>query len=198
MWRPLGELLVSNALLTEEQLERALEEQARTGRRLGEVVVEHGYVDLDDLTKVLLQQCGIDLSTQDGFGSGLRDTLERRRVERRPFVPPRPPEEAPAPVPDVAEPVVATVAVAEPEVRPEREAEPEAEPEPVSVPVPVPQPRADHDAAVRKQRRGFGRRRRNTLQTGLEAMLADLDRRGAELQQGVADLRRIVAELHQY
>ena len=39
-WRPLGRVLVEQGLLSEDELERALEEQALTGRRLGETLVD--------------------------------------------------------------------------------------------------------------------------------------------------------------
>ena len=81
LWRPLGELLVERELLSQEQLEQALVEQAHSGRRLGEIIVANGLVSRERLTQVLLEQCGLDLSTQGGFGSGLRGQLERRGVD---------------------------------------------------------------------------------------------------------------------
>jgi hypothetical protein len=82
-WKPLGELLVEQELISREDLERALEEQARTGRKLGEYFVEAELVSVDQLTHVLLQQCGVDLSTDTGFGSGLRDKLAAGSEPRR-------------------------------------------------------------------------------------------------------------------
>jgi hypothetical protein len=86
VWKPLGELLVDHSLITAADLEQALEDQERTGRKLGQVVVEAGLISIEELTTVLLEQCGIDISTQEGFGSGLRDELARRgrRRERDP------------------------------------------------------------------------------------------------------------------
>lgn len=81
-WKPLGELLVEQAWLTPTDLEQALEEQERTGRKLGQIVVENGFISVEGLTKVLLEQCGIDMSTEDGFGSGLREELARRGGRR--------------------------------------------------------------------------------------------------------------------
>jgi len=82
-WKPLGELLVEQGLVSPEDLERALEEQARTGRKLGEYLVEAELVSLEQLTNVLLQQCGVDLTTDTGFGSGLRDKLAAGSEPRR-------------------------------------------------------------------------------------------------------------------
>ena len=82
-WKPLGELLVEQELISRDDLERALEEQFRTGRKLGEYFVEAGLVTVEQLTSVLLLQCGVDLSTDTGFGSGLRDKLAKPGAETR-------------------------------------------------------------------------------------------------------------------
>ena len=82
-WKPLGELLVEQGLVSPEDLERALVEQTRTGRMLGEYFVEAELVSVEQLTNVLLQQCGVDLSTDTGFGSGLRDKLAAGSEPRR-------------------------------------------------------------------------------------------------------------------
>jgi hypothetical protein len=84
LWRPLGELLVERELISTDQLEHALAEQAQSGRRLGEIMVSTGLVSRERLTQVLLEQCGLDLSTQSGFGSGLRGQLERRGADSGP------------------------------------------------------------------------------------------------------------------
>jgi hypothetical protein len=55
-WRQLGELLVDEQLLTETELELALEEQARTGRLLGQIVVDRGYLSAFSLARVLSEQ----------------------------------------------------------------------------------------------------------------------------------------------
>jgi hypothetical protein len=62
-WRPLGSLLAAEGLLTEEELNDALGEQERTGRLLGEILVDKGYVSGWTLTRVLAQQHGVDLHT---------------------------------------------------------------------------------------------------------------------------------------
>jgi hypothetical protein len=82
-WKPLGELLVEQSLISRDDLEQALEEQARTGRKLGEYFVDADLVSVEQLTNVLLQQCGVDLSTDTGFGSGLRDKLAAGSEPRR-------------------------------------------------------------------------------------------------------------------
>jgi hypothetical protein len=64
-WRQLGELLVDERLLTPTELEIALEEQRRTGRLLGQIVVEHGFVSAFSLARVLSAQHGVELHTEE-------------------------------------------------------------------------------------------------------------------------------------
>lgn len=70
-WKPLGELLVERRLLTVDELDDALEEQSVTGERLGAILVGRRVVASAVLTTVLAEQVGVELETQDGFGSGL-------------------------------------------------------------------------------------------------------------------------------
>jgi hypothetical protein len=58
-WLPLGELLVERRLLSQRQLELALQEHQRTGRRLGEVLVAFGFVSEQALASTLLEQVGL-------------------------------------------------------------------------------------------------------------------------------------------
>ena len=76
--RLLGELLVERGLLTEEELELALAEQRRTGRRLGEIAVARGCISGPALAVVLADQLGVDIETERGFGSGLWHEIARR------------------------------------------------------------------------------------------------------------------------
>lgn len=55
----LGELLVSNGLVTPEQLKFALSAQTGSGRRLGETLIEMGLVDERLLCEVLGEQLGL-------------------------------------------------------------------------------------------------------------------------------------------
>ena len=56
----LGDMLVQQQLVTAEQLRLALEEQKRSGRKLGRVLVESGYVTEDGISKGLARQLGVD------------------------------------------------------------------------------------------------------------------------------------------
>lgn len=60
-WRPLGELLVENGVLTPTELETALTDQRRTGRLLGETLVESGYISAFSLGRALAGQHGVEL-----------------------------------------------------------------------------------------------------------------------------------------
>jgi type IV pilus assembly protein PilB len=57
--KPLGEYLLELGLITKEQLERALEEQKKTGAKLGQILIERGYVKPEDIGKVLERQSEI-------------------------------------------------------------------------------------------------------------------------------------------
>ncbi len=55
----LGEMLVNQKLISQEQLEFALAEQKRTGRKLGRVFVENAFVTEDGISEALARQLGI-------------------------------------------------------------------------------------------------------------------------------------------
>jgi hypothetical protein len=86
-WRPLGRLLVEQGLLTGEELEQALAEQQTSGKRLGETIVALGFVSGPQLAAALASQYGIELTTEKGFGTGLRSEIQRRHeTDRRNIV----------------------------------------------------------------------------------------------------------------
>jgi len=55
----LGEILVQQGLLTADQLNKALEEQKRSGRKLGRVFVESGFVTETQISEALARQLQI-------------------------------------------------------------------------------------------------------------------------------------------
>jgi hypothetical protein len=65
-WRQLGELLVAEELLTEDELEQALAEQATSGRLLGQILVANSYLSAFSLARVLSEQHGVELSPKEG------------------------------------------------------------------------------------------------------------------------------------
>ena len=58
-WRPLGEHLVERGFILTSELETALAEQRRSGRKLGEILVAHGALTGSQLTRVLVEQAGL-------------------------------------------------------------------------------------------------------------------------------------------
>lgn len=52
----IGDLLIQNNIITEEQLMTALAEQKKTGRKLGRALIELGFVEEDKLLNLLSQQ----------------------------------------------------------------------------------------------------------------------------------------------
>jgi len=55
----IGDLLVQNKIITEDQLMTALGEQKKTGRKLGRTLIDLGYVDEDNLLNLLSRQLEI-------------------------------------------------------------------------------------------------------------------------------------------
>lgn len=56
---PLGEILVREGWVTREQLQRGLTHQREIGKRLGETLVELGYVSEGDVAKALALQFAV-------------------------------------------------------------------------------------------------------------------------------------------
>lgn len=73
-WRPLGQLLVQRGLLTQEELEAALDEQERTGGLLGEILMRNGLLSRLALASSLHEQ-SLAQEPESGFGAGLRSAL---------------------------------------------------------------------------------------------------------------------------
>ena len=168
-WKPLGELLVEQSWITPADLEEALEEQERTGRKLGQIVVESGFISVEGLTKVLLEQCGIDMSTEEGFGSGLRDELAKRGGRRG------------------SEPVRFEFNVEpDPEKRGKRKKEPKPEKQPKQE-----QPKEPR-RPERTSRRRFGRNPNREPLKRLEKLAKDFERQERELLETITSLRQML------
>jgi len=59
-WRKrIGKILIEQGLLTQSQLNEALEEQRLTGQKLGEVLVNKGWVSRGEIEQVLAKQSGV-------------------------------------------------------------------------------------------------------------------------------------------
>jgi MSHA biogenesis protein MshE len=55
----IGDLLIQNSVITEDQLMTALADQKKTGRKLGRTLIDLGYVDEDSLLSLLSRQLEI-------------------------------------------------------------------------------------------------------------------------------------------
>lgn len=69
--RRLGNMLVRRQLITEEQLGEALEQQERDGRRLGEVLLDRGWVNEGEMIEVLGVQMGLETEEIDPYETPL-------------------------------------------------------------------------------------------------------------------------------
>src|SRR3954447_15249375 len=78
-WRPLGQIFVEKGLLKEEGLEHALAVQEMMGGRLGDKLVDLGYVTRHALARILAEQFDVEFTVDTGFGTGLLGELERRQ-----------------------------------------------------------------------------------------------------------------------
>ncbi|WP_017872502.1 type IV-A pilus assembly ATPase PilB [Candidatus Caldatribacterium saccharofermentans] len=65
--RRLGEILLAKYTITPEQLERALEEQRKTGEKLGEVLQKMGLVESKEVYEALAEQLGIPYVDLDSY-----------------------------------------------------------------------------------------------------------------------------------
>jgi hypothetical protein len=77
--RKLGELLVEEGFLTEEQLADALVESVSSGRKLGAVLVERGVLSGPALANFLADQQGGIVRTEWGIATGYRKTHTHSR-----------------------------------------------------------------------------------------------------------------------
>ncbi len=131
--------MVDEGFLTGEQLSHALAEQGRTGRPLGKVLVDLGFVSPGAVANALAEQHGGLLRTEYGTSAGLREVTARAPIRADAAQPPPAPTSAPvapqAPAP--AAPLGSGLRLAQPDaVEPAAEAPaaPAAPPEP---PAPV-------------------------------------------------------------
>jgi type IV pilus assembly protein PilB len=65
----LGEILVQNHLINSLQLKKALDHQKHTGKRLGDALVELGYIDEDQKLHFLSFQLGVPVATARQYAS---------------------------------------------------------------------------------------------------------------------------------
>jgi len=63
----LGERLIDSGLLTPDQLNLALREQKRTGERVGEILINLGFVTQEQISSVLASQAGVAFVQLDSY-----------------------------------------------------------------------------------------------------------------------------------
>ena len=63
----LGDMLIEEQIITDEQLSDALEKKKGTTKRLGEVLVELGYTSEMDIAKALSSQLGLEIVSLSGI-----------------------------------------------------------------------------------------------------------------------------------
>ncbi len=69
---------MEKGLVSPEEVSHALEEQEKTGRLLGAILVERRYISGPALAIALAEQYGVELNTERGFGTGLWAAIDKR------------------------------------------------------------------------------------------------------------------------
>ena len=67
MKKRLGDMLIEEHLITEEQLEKALPIAKSSGKKIGETLVEIGYTTDDAIMQALSRQLGIEIVSLTGI-----------------------------------------------------------------------------------------------------------------------------------
>ena len=82
--KQLGEILVEDEVITQDQLDAALAQQAETGNRLGAVLIELGFIEDADLARALAGQAGLEymdlseLEVEPWLRTLIPDSVSRR------------------------------------------------------------------------------------------------------------------------
>jgi type IV pilus assembly protein PilB len=74
---PLGQVLLRQGYVSDDDINRALAEQAKNGKLIGEILVEHGVVPERLVSHALETQSGAETDSAPGFFTGLRDAIAR-------------------------------------------------------------------------------------------------------------------------
>ena len=81
----LGEILVQQKLLSDEQLKMALDEQKKSGRRLGRVVIEKGYGTEEQISEALARQLNIPYINLKHYNTKREVTVKLAETQARRF-----------------------------------------------------------------------------------------------------------------
>lgn len=83
LWRPLGELLVDRGLIVADELQAALAEQERSGKKLGEILVAQSAVTGSQLTRILAEQVGLSFDRADPAAAALESAAHEEAEESK-------------------------------------------------------------------------------------------------------------------
>jgi MSHA biogenesis protein MshE len=81
----LGEILIQQKLLTDDKLKLALEDQKKSGRRLGRVVIEKGYVTEEQISQALARQLNVPFINLKHFNIKREVALNLPETQARRF-----------------------------------------------------------------------------------------------------------------
>ena len=102
--KKLGQILLDENVLTKRQLQRALDIQNNgDSRKLGEILVELGYLTIEDLTDVMMEQAS---HAQEEVQKGKRDLVLQEQIFKSKIKTPKP--VTPKPVSPKPTPVTST------------------------------------------------------------------------------------------
>ena len=71
----LGDMLIQNQLITDEQLSAALTSQKATGKKLGRALIDLGLVEEDTMLKLLSQQLEVPFIQLRNYDVGSRQRV---------------------------------------------------------------------------------------------------------------------------
>jgi hypothetical protein len=72
---PLGQVLLRNGYISDADINRALADQATSGKLIGEILVDQGSVSRPVVSRALDEQAGGPGGSENGLFSGLRQAL---------------------------------------------------------------------------------------------------------------------------
>jgi hypothetical protein len=81
----LGAILLRQGEVTRLDLAVAISEQIENGKRLGQILLDLRAVSGGVLDRALAVQSGMEPELEGGFGTGLREALDRRHQMRRAY-----------------------------------------------------------------------------------------------------------------
>ena len=81
----LGEILVRQNFMTQAQLDQALEEQRKTGRRLGRVIAEKGYANERQIAEAVASQLNIPFLDLGQYELDVKQVQKLPEVQSRRF-----------------------------------------------------------------------------------------------------------------